>query len=476
MIAAFVPASPAMKKLGLVVVVLAVLALGSPLLLGFIARSQVEARVAGFSDPDRALTVEYYERGWFRSRAKIALRLAPEYAARLAASTGASAQALEQGATLAVDIEHGPIAFGDGGRFGLASTVAGLDTTEPAIAALQRQLGVPYLFRFRAHTAFTGAVEFAADVPPLHAPLGGGAMLEFAGAALDGAWRGGRLTATAQAASLELSSPAGAFKFENLRATTDTEIRSRYVAPGTTHLSLQRAAVVDRVRGDGRSFQLEGLRADGSTRVDEHGRLEAQLDYSLASLRGAALELAGATASITVANLDPTGLEEYAAAAQAASPALDRDATLQALTPPLERLLRAGPTVTIDPLRFMLDGEAFDARVTIGTDPVKAADATLDLTAPETVLALIRGDAHVSISKKLAQRLGIQLTQGRLEADGGLEPEQAQSLAEAQVGLILVSLVGQGLLVDDGERYTTALTIGDGAATINGKALPLGLL
>jgi uncharacterized protein YdgA (DUF945 family) len=300
--------------------------------------------------------------------------------------------------------------------------------------------------------------------------------VEFAGAALDGAWRGGRLTATAQAASLELSSPAGAFKFENLRATTDTEIRSRYVAPGTTHLSLQRAAVVDRVRGDGRSFQLEGLRADGSTRVDEHGRLEAQLDYSLASLRGAALELAGATASITVANLDPTGLEEYAAAAQAASPALDRDATLQALTPPLERLLRAGPTVTIDPLRFMLDGEAFDARVTIGTDPVKAADATLDLTAPETVLALIRGDAHVSISKKLAQRLGIQLTQGRLEADGGLEPEQAQSLAEAQVGLILVSLVGQGLLVDDGERYTTALTIGDGAATINGKALPLGLL
>jgi hypothetical protein len=37
-------------------------------------------------------------------------------------------------------------------------------------------------------------------------------------------------------------------------------------------------------------------------------------------------------------------------------------------------------------------------------------------------------------------------------------------------------LVDQGLLIDDGERYTAQLTLGDGAATINGNALPLGLL
>jgi uncharacterized protein YdgA (DUF945 family) len=466
-----------MKKLGLVVVVLVVLALGAPLLFGFIARSQVEARVAAFSDADREIAIEYYERGWFRSRAKIALKLSPDYAARLAVSTGASAQALARGTVLAVEIGHGPFALADGAHFGLATTIARLDTDDPAVAALQRDLDVPYLFRFRARTGFTGAIDFAADVPPLHSALAGGAMLEFAGAALDGAWRRGRLTATARAASLKVESPAGAFTFEDLVATTDTEIRSRYVAPGTTHVSLARASIVDLVRGDAGSFRAAGLRADASTRLDERGDLEARLVYSLEELHGAALELTGATASITVAHLDTAALEDYAAAVQDSSlTAADRAATLRAVTPPLERLLHAGPSLAIDPLRFSLDGETFEARLALAVEPARAAARPLDPSDPAAWLGRLRGDASAAISKTLAQRLGTQLARARVEDDGALDAEHAQSLAEAQVGLMLVALVGQGWLVDDGERYTAALVLRDGAAKINGRALPSGLL
>jgi uncharacterized protein YdgA (DUF945 family) len=48
-------------------------------------------------------------------------------------------------------------------------------------------------------------------------------------------------------------------------------------------------------------------------------------------------------------------------------------------------------------------------------------------------------------------------------------------MAEAQSGLMLAMLVGQGVLVEDGDGYRTSLDYTDGALTLNGSPLPFGL-
>ena len=48
-------------------------------------------------------------------------------------------------------------------------------------------------------------------------------------------------------------------------------------------------------------------------------------------------------------------------------------------------------------------------------------------------------------------------------------------MAEAQSGLMLTMMVGQGVLVEDGDGYRTELQFRDGAMTLNGNPLPFGL-
>jgi len=59
--------------------------------------------------------------------------------------------------------------------------------------------------------------------------------------------------------------------------------------------------------------------------------------------------------------------------------------------------------------------------------------------------------------------------------DNSLAPEQRRQLAEAQAGLILVTLVSQGILVDAGDTYRVEMRLADGALTLNGTPLPFGL-
>jgi uncharacterized protein YdgA (DUF945 family) len=44
-------------------------------------------------------------------------------------------------------------------------------------------------------------------------------------------------------------------------------------------------------------------------------------------------------------------------------------------------------------------------------------------------------------------------------------------MAEAQSGLLLTMLVAQGVLVDDGDGYASALNVTNGALMLNGFAL-----
>jgi uncharacterized protein YdgA (DUF945 family) len=80
----------------------------------------------------------------------------------------------------------------------------------------------------------------------------------------------------------------------------------------------------------------------------------------------------------------------------------------------------------------------------------------------------------VKLSKALARRFISLAAEMQFRGDPRMPPEQLKYMAEAQAGLMLVQLVNQGFLVEDGEVYRAALRFVDGALTLNDKPLPFG--
>jgi uncharacterized protein YdgA (DUF945 family) len=141
-------------------------------------------------------------------------------------------------------------------------------------------------------------------------------------------------------------------------------------------------------------------------------------------------------------------------------------------TADLQRVLSSGPSFVLDPIRFAFDGEPFEGRAELTTDPAKLPPAGLTDLDAAAILGIVNGNADVKLSKALARRLVALAAEMQFRGDARMPPEQLKYMAEAQAGLMLVQLVNQGFLVEDGEVYRAALKYSDGAMTLNGKPLP----
>jgi uncharacterized protein YdgA (DUF945 family) len=452
------------------------LVLGLPPVLGMLTQSQVAARVAAL-DTSGVLkaSLRSYERGWFRSRARISLALAPQVIARLDALGAARGMAsfagtLDRRVPIEVEIAHGPLAVLDGVHFGWSKIVARLDRRSGSVVGLERTLGVPYVFEFHGRTAFGGAVAFDAQMSPVDLTVEG-ARVEFSGAALAGTFADGRLVSNGHLERFELTSPPGGFSIRNVRAATDTKIRSAYALPGVASLSIERISIIDAARGASPVFDADNVRIASKIGL---GPNEALLDlratYDVDSVFVDGARVADASLGVAVDKVDVAALEAYLEAARAEASGLT-----QSTEPALERLLAAGPSLVLDPVRFRVNEEPFTAHIELATNPAALPPAgTFDPEDPAALLPALRSVAKVDVSKKLAREIAVLATELRY-GDGSLAPEQGRLLAEAQAGLILVTLVGQGIIEDAGETYRAEVRLADGTLTLNGTALPFGL-
>lgn len=467
-----------MKKIGVVVLIVVLLVLGLPAVLGSMTEARVRDRVASV-DSSGAFSAEVrsFDRSWFKSRAIIDVGLDPEYANQLGAATQGAVPPLESLA-LVVDIAHGPIAMLDGLYFGLAKTVAYPDPSAPAIADAQQQLGVPYLFRWRGRLGFTGGLAFDAEIPPFNLPVDE-AGVQFSGAYADGTLRGNHVTADARIDSAEFSSPAGTFALSNLRGSSDNEILTQYLMPGTASFSIERISMSQGPSGAPPLFEVANLRmASDMTLKSDDTLLDVRATYDVDSMLAQGMQISGGTAGLTFSNIDVALLNAYVEAAQRAG--TDPGAMLAAVGPLLGRGLAAGPSLALDPIRFKLDDEPLDARIALSMNPDALPPAgALDISDPGLWMAAANADASLNLSKKLAERLTALAIQMQLATqyagDSNMTPQQLQYLAEAQSGLMLVALTGQGILVDSGNNYRSEFQLTNGTMTLNGNPLPFGL-
>ena len=449
-----------------------VILFGLPPAIGFVTEARVRERIDDIDAGGMmSANVQSFDRGWFSSTAKIEFGVPPRYLPALAADPTATTRVV-----VALHFAHGPIAMLDGVHLGWSKMVARLDPEQPGVGELSRQLGIPYLFEFRGRKGFSGAISFDADMPPIDLPVAE-ARFQFSGAELSGTYAGSHLVASAHADSLDFTSPTGTFAVRNLSARADNELLSQYVMPGAAEFSIERVFIVDALRGQTPVFEGTNLRVASNTQLDEEGAaMQMQVDYTLESLRVEDMEIAAAALGLALRNIDVAAVEAYADAARDPA-ASDPRAMIETLTPQIDRALRANPSLTLDPMRFRLDGEAFDGRVELSANPARLPPAgTLTLENPLLMLGFVNGSAELRASKPLAQRLAKIAAQIQLGFDPSLPPDQIEYMAEAQAGLTLTLLAGQGVLLEDGGDYRTSIRLDDGALTLNGNSLPFGPL
>jgi len=464
-----------MNKLALVAAaLLLIVLLALPRVVGGITEARVVERVAAIdANPQTAAELKSFERSWFRSRARIELTFGP---GAVAGSAGDMPLGVFITLPIVVEFAHGPIAVLNGVHFGWSQLVARPDAEAPGIDELTETLGVPYIFEFRGRTGYLGSVEFDADAPPFELPLDE-ALLRFSGATLVGNFAAPHLRADAGIGSVELASPTGTLAVRGMRAAADNELRSQYVMPGAASFSVDSISMIG-PRGGTPVFEAANVRLASDTAIDAAGELlEVDLSYDVDTVRVAENEITGATVAVAVRNLDAAAVAAYGAVAtDAATSGGDPASIAASLGPHLERALRRGPSLTVDPIRFRYGGEPFDGRVEITTNTARLpAAGTFSLDNPLLLAGLVNAKANVRVSKALAADLATLAARAQLGADPAIPPDQLDYMAEAQAGLVLTMLTGQGVLIEEGDFYVSSVDYTDGAATLNGNALPFGL-
>lgn len=461
-----------MNKLAIVAAALLVVALlALPAAVGGIVEADVRERVAVIdADPLVSAELRSFERGWFRSTARIELRLAPDNLPPPAATELGSLPTLP----IVVEHAHGPIAVLDGVHFGWNKFVVRPDTEAPGIGELTQTLGVPYLFEFRGRGGYLGGLDFDADVPPFELPIEE-VLLTFSGATLRGNFAEPRLVADGRMGALELASETGSFAVRGINFSSDGGLRWGHVMPGEGSFTIEEISAVD---GADTLLEARNLSLTSEVAVDPAGELlELRARYDVDSMRSEDGEITAAVVGVAMRNLDVAAVQAYAeVASDPTAMAADPTALSAALAPHIERALRAGPSIALDPIRFRYDGEPFEARVEITTDTARLpAAGTFSLDNPLLLLGAFDANAELRVSRALATKLATAGARQQLSADPTVPPEQIDYMAEAQAGLVLATLIGQGVLVDDGDGYRSSFVYDNGAMTLNGNALPFGL-
>jgi uncharacterized protein YdgA (DUF945 family) len=158
-------------------------------------------------------------------------------------------------------------------------------------------------------------------------------------------------------------------------------------------------------------------------------------------------------------------------------PAASPDELIAALVPVFERLLEGGPNLALDPIRFVMNGEPFSAKVLVEVDPAALPPAAMrNYQDPMLWITAATVTADAEVSKILAQDLARQAMRMQLAGSGdpAASEDEVNAQADAQADFILVQLAGTGMLQDTGNAYTTSARFASGTLTVNGTQVPLG--
>lgn len=379
---------------------------------------------------------------------------------------------------VAVDFNHGPVSLRDGFFLGASEFLAYPANTPTAATART----VTYPFEFHGQTTFGGALNFVAELPPLERVIEAG-RFSFSGGRVTGTLDERHLTANAEADTFQFDSGSASLALQGISASADNEILSRYVTPGVFELEAARAFVDTGFENGAQEvsgLEMAGLALRGEIGLDAAAELlDGAVNLAIESARnGADMHVTNARFEMAASRVDLAALEAFVESSQ--RPDVGPQPRFEELEPAVERLLAAGPGLSIDPLRFDVDGAPFELTVFAASDSsALPSTGPLDLGDLEFWFAFLSGTATLEAAKPLVERFTAAIVKSQLGSDfvpGSAVPFEAlDTMASAQAGFVLAMLAAQGMIEDTGHLYRTEVRLENGSLTLNGNPLPFGV-
>lgn len=470
------------KIVVLVVVLLAAAAAGLPPIVGGSTESTLRTHIAQMDEnPMFAIQVAEYDRGWFSSQARIEVSIDENYAELLDAGADASGTEAvdfptDQTISIPVDIAHGPVILMNGPYFGWSRLHAVLDDSDDLIASATEELGLEYLAELHGQVSFLGTFSFDGNVPPIEY-LDESGQLSFSGFNTEGTFRNSTLITESELERLEMDSAGTALTVANLTMESDTNRINHLLWSGDFDAEVETVMITDTLAGADGAIELAGLRFAGNADLDDSGELlDMAATYAADIIRipSEDSEVTDAELTIGFANMSVEGLTNYYETMLAFDPNR-AEAAAMALSDIATSILEHNPAISLDPIRFTLDGEPLTAAVTVQT--VNTDQGNLDLSNWLVLLGLIEASAELNASKNLIQQIAREaaIAQARMADPTQLPPgDEIEAQAAANADFMLISLITERYLIEDGDNYKTEIGYANGDLRINGMPFPLG--
>ncbi|HEY5666124.1 MAG TPA: DUF945 family protein [Gammaproteobacteria bacterium] len=471
------------KPAPLVAVAIALLLLVSPFAIGSFTESGLREQIENYNqNPSISASVESYERGWFDATARIRFGFADSVLEQFpigepSLPVAAMLQGLE--IPIVVEVAHGPILTRNGFGLGTAAIRAYIDPESPMVAIAENLLGLPYLFEFRGRAGFGTGFRFEGEIPGAETAFED-LSYSFSGLEYSGRARNGDTELEASTDNLSIQSPFFSAILQSLAMQYDYDYRPDQIALANGEFSIANVTATNPLLGAAPLFAGSDLLITVVSDENDAGtHIDASVVYGAGSLEVADLiAINDAAIGINASHLDGAALMQLQDFATNMPLDASDEELLVLLTPILDQLIAGDPVISLEPARFSMSQGDFEGRAMIAIDSsVLPTGSFTELVNPLSALQAVSAELEMSVSKTLAAHLAGMAMGQQLAALAGpgaepMAPEQAAAMAEAQFTV----LVAQGLLVDDGERYSTSIEYAGGTAMANGQPIPLGAL
>ncbi len=494
-----------MKTITWILVAALLLALsGMPAAVGFIAQNRLIAQVDQ-AEENYWLDAKMvdYRRGWFDSVATVEFGLSAAYQDQIEkaleenASEGEPLTADQQAATAALReafaarivletrVDHGPVIFGDGFHFGLATATTRLVQQPDQVTEFLARANIPYLFEIRANTGFSGMTQFDADVPAFEYPYEQGKLV-FSGLDMLGEYDPGTLRVQFHGGtdSTIAEFETGMLSLSDMTFTGDLTALSRYVAIGSMEFKVGRMLVTNQGDEDSVAFEMRDAGFSSQTDLSGDGSsLDASVTYFVgSSTAGNDASLTDAIVVVSVRDVDVAAMEAYGEIVQTAGMAEEifSEKGLSRLQPVVYDILASSPSIEFAPVRLWWNDQPFEAQVLVEFDkdrlPEKESFSFMD---QDMWLGIMSVSSSIEAAEDLVRPVAVsvlkkQLVAGMQEGDG-VTAEQLDAMASMQVEMTLAALVQQGLINKSETGYLSRIVFADGMLTINENPVPIGV-
>jgi uncharacterized protein YdgA (DUF945 family) len=476
------------KSLPIIAIVIVLCLLVGPFATGMIAENSLRARIAAMSENNAWLDAEVisYQRAWFKSQARIAIRLDNDNLSNLAdmAPIGDMSDALSQPLPIEIDIFHGPVSFNEGLHFGMGQVAARPDAEAAVLKSIAEMLNVPNLFEFRGRTGFGGRFDFTANVPAIDyaGPFG---TAEFSGLDVVGSVAGTNLTTQATAERFNYQSPFAAAALDALQFDMRYEIRADKLPLGSSTFSIKNVVASSPFMGTGPLFELANFQSGHTLELNEaQATIDLSMTYSSDNLiAGEKLAVQDARIQLAVNGIDADATRTYYSIMDSGAVTEFSDPTELAdlFQPAVDAALRRGFDIDVAPIEFSTPLGSLDSSIGIVVDGSSIpAGQVLDIRNIAVLLGVLTIDADIRVTKALALQIAAAVMRPQLAAalaDTGQPVSEVEldAAADAQAGLLFVSATGTGVAIDDGTNYISSIQFRDGGLIVNGEPLPNGL-